>query len=127
MCTENFIRIDSQIRKWLPDVGLASVRLHAGSNCSLEVEQPGGRTDQNGQFVLAVDRSQSNPNDLFEQAQSAEEVGDIAEAERLYRILMRSDPTASALRLSSALCRWLKCAHFVSHRALLPGASLAHG
>ena len=28
---------------------------------------------------------------------------------------------------SSALCRWLKCAHFVRHRALLPGASLAHG
>jgi len=43
--------------------------------------------------VLAVDRSQSNPDDLFEQAQSAEEVGDIAEAERLYRILIKSDPT----------------------------------
>ena len=43
--------------------------------------------------MLAVDRSQSNPDDLFEQAQSAEEVGDIAEAERLYRILMKSDPT----------------------------------
>jgi hypothetical protein len=26
----------SQIRKWLPDVGLASVRLHAGSHYSLE-------------------------------------------------------------------------------------------
>jgi tetratricopeptide (TPR) repeat protein len=83
----------SQIRKWLPDVGLASVRLHAGSHCSVEVEQPGGRTDQNGQFVLAVDRSQNNADDLFEQAQSAEEAGDIAEAERLYRILMKSDPT----------------------------------
>jgi tetratricopeptide (TPR) repeat protein len=30
---------------------------------------------------------------MFEQAQSAEEAGDIAEAERLYRILMKSDPT----------------------------------
>jgi tetratricopeptide (TPR) repeat protein len=30
---------------------------------------------------------------LFARAQSAEEVGDIAEAERLYRILMKSDPT----------------------------------
>ena len=86
------IRGVSQIRKWLPDVGLANVRLHAGLY-SLEVEQPGGRTDQNGQFVLAVDRSQNNPDDLFEQAQSAEEAGDIAEAERLYRILMKSDPT----------------------------------
>jgi tetratricopeptide (TPR) repeat protein len=34
--------------------------------------------------VLAVDRSQNNPDDLFEQAQSAE---------RLYRILLKSDPT----------------------------------
>jgi tetratricopeptide (TPR) repeat protein len=43
--------------------------------------------------VLAVDQSQNHPDDLFEQAQSAEEAGDIAEAERLYRILMKSDPT----------------------------------
>ena len=77
----------------MPEVGLANVRLHAGPHYSLEVEQPGGRTDQHGQFVLAVDRSQNNPDDLFEQAQSAEEAGDIAEAERLYRILMKSDPT----------------------------------
>ena len=43
--------------------------------------------------MLAVDRSQNNPDDLFEQAQSAEEAGSIAEAERLYRVLMKSDPT----------------------------------
>jgi tetratricopeptide (TPR) repeat protein len=87
------IRAVSQIRKWLPDVGLANVRLHAGPHHSLEVEQPSGRTNQHGQFVLAVDRSQSNADDIFERAQSAEEAGDIAEAERLYRILIKSDPT----------------------------------
>ncbi len=86
-------RAVSQIRKWLPDVGLANVRLHAGPQHSLEIEQPGGRTDQHGQFVLAVDQSQNVSDDLFEQAQSSEEAGDIAEAERLYRILMKSDPT----------------------------------
>jgi hypothetical protein len=44
-------------------------------------------------FILAVDRSQNNPDDLFEQAQSAEEAGDIAEAERLYRVQrMRRHP-----------------------------------
>src|SRR6516164_9255064 len=86
-------RAVSQIRKWLPEVGLANVRLHAGPNNSLEVEQPGGRTDKHGQFVLAVDASQNNADDLFEQAQSAEEDGDIAQAERLYLILMKSDPT----------------------------------
>ncbi len=87
------IRAVSQIRKWLPDVGLANVRLHARPDYSLEIEQPGGRTDQHGQFVLVVDRSRNHPDDLFEQAQSAEAAGNIAEAERLYRILMKSDPT----------------------------------
>jgi tetratricopeptide (TPR) repeat protein len=83
----------SQIKKWMPEVGLANVRLHPGSHRRLEVEQPGGRTDKHGQFVLAVDGSQRNPDALFEQAQSAEEAGDIAEAERLYRLLVKSDPT----------------------------------
>src|SRR6516162_2983587 len=87
------IRSVGQIRKWLPDVGLANVRLHAGPHYSLEVEQPGGRTDKNGQFVLAVDTSRHNPDDLFANAQAAEEAGDIAEAARLYRTLMKSDPT----------------------------------
>jgi tetratricopeptide (TPR) repeat protein len=86
-------RAVNQIRKWLPEFGLANVRLHPGSQYSLEVEQPGGRTDPHGQFVLSVDQSHNNPDDLFEQAQSAEEAGDIAEAERLYRRLMKSDPT----------------------------------
>jgi tetratricopeptide (TPR) repeat protein len=72
---------------------LANVRLHVGPSYSLQVEQPGGRTDKNGQFVLAVDHSQSDPDDLFQQAQLAEEAGDISEAERLYRILMKTDPT----------------------------------
>jgi len=87
------IRAVSQIKKWLPDVGLAKVRFHAGPQYSLEVEQPGGRTNKHGQFVLAVDQSRINLDDLFDRAQSAEEAADIAEAERLYRILMKSDPT----------------------------------
>ncbi len=90
------IRAVSLIRKWLPDVGLANVRLHPGADHSLEVEQPGGRTDESGQFVLAVAGSRHHADERFEQAQSAEEVGDIAEAERLYRILMKTDPTDAA-------------------------------
>jgi Tetratricopeptide repeat len=87
------IRGVSQIRKWMPDVGLANVRFHPGPHRSLEVEQAGGRTDKNGQFVLAIDESQITPVDLFQRALLAEENGDIAGAERLYRILMKSDPT----------------------------------
>jgi tetratricopeptide (TPR) repeat protein len=86
------IRSISEIRKWLPEVRLANVRLHSGPNHDLEVEQPGGRTDKHGQFVLAVDHCHHDADDLFYQAQAAEEGGDSAEAERLYCILMKSDP-----------------------------------
>jgi hypothetical protein len=62
------IRGVNQIRKWLPEAGLANVRLHPGPHRSLEVEQAGGRTDKNGQFVLAIDGSQHSPDELFGQA-----------------------------------------------------------
>jgi tetratricopeptide (TPR) repeat protein len=87
------IRAVSEIRKWLPDAGLSAVRLHAGALSDVQVEQPGGRTDKYGQFVLAVDSARDDPDDLFDRAHAAEQVGDIAEAERLYRLLMKSDPT----------------------------------
>jgi tetratricopeptide (TPR) repeat protein len=87
------IRGVSEIKKWLPEVGLANVRLHPGPFNSLEVEQLGGRTDKHGQFMFAVKASSHNSDDLFARARSAEEAGDIAEAERLYGLLMKSDPT----------------------------------
>jgi TolA-binding protein len=85
------IRGVSEIRKWLPEVGLSNVRFRAGPHNSLEIEQPEGRTDKRGQFLFAVDGSEQSSDDLFDRAQS-EEKGDIAEAERLYRLLMKSDP-----------------------------------
>ena len=87
------IRAVSEIRKWLPDVGLAGVRLHAGAFSDIQVEQHGGRTDKYGQFVLAVENARDDPDELFDRAFAAEQLGDIAEAERLYRLLMKSDPT----------------------------------
>jgi hypothetical protein len=68
------VRGVSQIRKWLPEVGLANVRFHPGPHRSLQVEQAGGRTDKNGQFVFAIDGSQHSADELFEQAQLAEEM-----------------------------------------------------
>src|SRR4029453_4129061 len=62
----------------------------------IEIEQPGGRTDKRGQFVLPVNAPAPNADALFEQAQAAEDAGDIAEAERLYRVLMNCDPTDAA-------------------------------
>ena len=87
------IRAVREIRKWLPDFGLAKIRLHPGVLRDVQVEQHGGRTDKYGQFVLGVEEARDDPDDLFERAQSAELIGDIVEAERLYRLLMKSDPT----------------------------------
>jgi tetratricopeptide (TPR) repeat protein len=86
------VRGVSEIRRWLPEAGLSSVRLCPGPGNTLEVEQPGGRTDQRGQFLFAVNGSEPSPDRLLAQAQSAEEAGYIAEAERLYRLLIKSDP-----------------------------------
>jgi tetratricopeptide (TPR) repeat protein len=55
-----------------------------------------GANRQRGQFVLPVRPPEQNSDALFEQAQSAEETEDIAEAERLYRVLMKCDPTDAA-------------------------------
>ena len=82
----------SAIRRWLPEVGLSNVRLRPGPGKTIEVEQTGGRTDRHGQFLFVVDGSEHSPDDLFARAQSAEQGGDIVEAERLYRLLIKIDP-----------------------------------
>jgi tetratricopeptide (TPR) repeat protein len=87
------IRSVNAIKKWMPNAGLANVRLHADALCDIQVEQPGGRTDKHGQFVLSVDQVRDDPDELFDRAHSAEQTGDVAEAERLYGLLMKSDPT----------------------------------
>jgi tetratricopeptide (TPR) repeat protein len=46
--------------------------------------------------VLPVSPPEQNADALFEQAQAAEDAGDIGEAERLYRILMKCDPADAA-------------------------------
>ena len=99
------IRSVNEIKKWLPDTGLGSMRLHPGPRDSLEVEQAGARTDKRGQFVLAVDDCQHDPDDLFASAQAAEQAGDIAEAERLYRMLTKGYPTdpSAAFNLGNML------------------------
>jgi tetratricopeptide (TPR) repeat protein len=87
------IRAVSEIRKWLPDAGIAGMRLHAGTHSDVQVEQSGGRTDKYGQFVLAVHDSLEDPDEVFDRAHAAEQMGDTTEAERLYRLLTKIDPT----------------------------------
>jgi tetratricopeptide (TPR) repeat protein len=90
------IRSVKEIRAWLPEADLSNLRLQPGTHRALEVEQPEGRTDKRGQFVLPVSPPEQNADALFEQAQAAEEAGDLAEAERLYRVLMKCDSTDAA-------------------------------
>jgi tetratricopeptide (TPR) repeat protein len=90
------LRSVKEIRAWLPEADLSNLRLHPATPHDLEIEQPEGRTDKRGQFVLPVRPPEQNSDALFEQAQAAEETGDIAEAERLYRVLMKCDPTDAA-------------------------------
>src|SRR5215471_4749442 len=97
------IRSVNEIRKWLPDIGLGSVRLHPGPCDSLEVEQAGARTDKRGQFMLAVDDCGHDPDDLFANAQAAEQAGDIAEAERFYRMLLKGNDPSAAFNLGNML------------------------
>ena len=90
------IRSVKEVREWLPEADLSNLRLHPASPHAIEIEQPEGRTDKRGQFVLPVSPPKQNADALFEQAQAAEETGDVAEAERLYRLLMKCDPTDAA-------------------------------
>ena len=94
------------IRKWLPDAGLANLRLFPESAGRLLVEQMKGRTDKTGQFLLAVEAPAAEDADaLFAAAQAAEERDDAAAAERLYRRVMTMDPTdpAAAFNLANLL------------------------
>jgi tetratricopeptide (TPR) repeat protein len=119
------IRAVAEIRKWLPDVGLANVRLHASALSDVQVEQHGGRTDKYGQFVFAVDEARVDPDEMFDQAQSAEQMGDTAEAERLYRVLMKSDPTDASAPFN--LGNMLRvCARTVEAEAALRAATRAN-
>jgi tetratricopeptide (TPR) repeat protein len=90
------IRSVKEVRAWLPEADLSNLRLHPGTHHTIEIEQSEGRTDKRGQFVLAATPPGQNADALFEQAQAAEETGNIAEAERLYRVLMKCDPTDAA-------------------------------
>jgi tetratricopeptide (TPR) repeat protein len=80
------------IRKWLPDAALSNLKLYPASSDTILVEHMKGRTDKTGQFVLPVAESRENPDELFEQAQAAEEANDVETAKRLYRKVMRIDP-----------------------------------
>jgi hypothetical protein len=96
----------ADIRKWLPDARLSNLRLFPESSDKILVEQTPGRTDSKGQFVLPVDKTNDlDADEVFMQAQSAEEAGDLGSAESLYRRVMKLDPSdpAAGLNLGNLL------------------------
>jgi tetratricopeptide (TPR) repeat protein len=94
------------IRTWLPDAGLANLRLYPETNGGLLVETGQGRTDKKGQFVLPIEPEGRNVDSIFEEALAAEQEEDWARAERLYRLLMKLDPeeSAAAFNLANIFC-----------------------
>jgi len=86
-----------EIRSWLPDARLSNLRLLSEEKDQIFVVQAEGRTDSKGQFVLAVGQpDEADADQCFAEAQAAEEAGDLAGAEGLYRRVMRMDPTDPA-------------------------------
>jgi tetratricopeptide (TPR) repeat protein len=85
-----------EIRKWLPDAHLSTLRIFPEASDRILIEQLKGRTDKKGQFVLPMSAQDDSPDFLFEHAQAAEEANDVATAERLYRRLMKIDPSDPA-------------------------------
>jgi tetratricopeptide (TPR) repeat protein len=85
-----------EIRKWLPDARLSNLRLFPESSDRILVEQVKGRTDKTGQFILDVEKPGGDADAVFQNAQLAEEAGDGATAERLYRRAMNMDPADPA-------------------------------
>ena len=81
-----------EIRKWLPGARLSNLKLFPESSDRILVEQIKGRTDSRGQFVMEVEKPADSADAVFETARAAEEAGDLATAERLYRRAMKMDP-----------------------------------
>src|SRR5258706_1181724 len=95
----------AEIRKWLPDAGLANLRLYPEASDRLLVQHKNGRTDRKGQFVLPIEPSTADADALFETAQAAEETHDWDTAERLYSLVMNIDPAdaTAAFNLANVL------------------------
>ena len=95
----------ADIRKWLPEAGLANLRLIPEASNAILVEHMNGRTDKKGQFVLPIEAPSTDADVLFAKAQAAEEDEDWDAAERLYSLVMNIDPedTASAFNLANVL------------------------
>jgi tetratricopeptide (TPR) repeat protein len=94
-----------EIRKWLPDAALSNMRLYPAAADAVLFEHMKGRCDRSGQFILPVAQQFEDPDAIFEEAQSAEEGGDIEAAARLYRRIMRIDPKdpAAAFNMGNLL------------------------
>lgn len=91
-----------EVRKWLPEAGLANLKVYPKSADAMLFAQFGGLTDKKGQFVLPVGEPGDNSDLLFEEAQAAEDAGDLEGAEQLYRRVIKIDPADAAASFNLA-------------------------
>ena len=92
----NIMRGLREAQQWMPEESLANLRFGVrGSRLTLIAE--GRESAPSGQFERDLGEPADDPDELFDRALEAEEVGELAEAERLYRRvtgLDRQDATA---------------------------------
>ena len=81
-----------ELRAWLPDAGLPTIRLVSAGTDELVVSYLEGQTTTRGQYVLPLERAVDDVEAVFEQAELAEQNEHWTAAERLYRRAMRLDP-----------------------------------
>lgn len=95
------------IRKWMPDADVSSVKLYPATKDELVVEHLRLRSDKSGQMLLPVSQPVDSPDALFEMAQAAEDNGDVEKAARLYHRVVKLDPSdaAAAFNLGNLLMR----------------------
>src|SRR5262249_34529621 len=100
------------IRTWLPEAGLANLRLYPETPVNLLVETGKGRTDNRGQFLLPIEPQGEDADAVFSEALAAEQAEDWESAERLYRLVMKLDPeeAAAPFNLANVLCAQNKSA-----------------
>ena len=76
-----------------PMLDWPNVRLHAGALSDVQVEQLAAARTNTVSSSLQLMAPATIPMSCSIGRNAAEQMGDIAEAERLYRLLMKSDPT----------------------------------
>ena len=85
-----------QVRAWLPEADLSNLRLHPAAHHAIEINSRAGDRQTGAVCVARSARRSRMPMLYLRKHSQQEDAGDIAGAERLYRVLMKCDPADAA-------------------------------